>query len=107
MGVNDRDGQIRFVERHVIVAAVPHHHIGLFLRLSQDGFIVYPGVDDGAFDNMRFVFFHFFHGAVESVQILDGSVALDLLLDKVAVGHRMTDGHDTKPLAAEEAAHFA
>src|SRR5512134_1765387 len=51
------DVEIGLVEGQVVVAAVPQHHVRLVFGARQDRRVIHAGVDDGAVDDVRFVFF--------------------------------------------------
>ena len=57
MRVRDADPQVRFVERGIVITAIPDDDVRLRLSLGQDRSVIYAGVDNNAVRDMGFVFF--------------------------------------------------
>jgi hypothetical protein len=70
--IDNRYLQVGKIEREVVVTAVPEDDIatlGVLFSSPQDGFIIYASIDDIAADDVRFILFHFLHGAFVFSQI--------------------------------------
>jgi hypothetical protein len=105
--VDDRDPDVRLVERRVVVAAVPDDHVGLFFGLAEDRLEVDTGEDDVARLDVVFVFFALLDRALVLIEVLHGVVALHALGDEITVGHRVPHNGDAQVLGAEQFADLA
>jgi hypothetical protein len=45
VGISDDDMQVRNVKGEIIVAAVPHDHIGFLLGLAKNTLVIDAGID--------------------------------------------------------------
>ncbi len=104
VGVGDDDLEVGLVEGEVVVAAVPEDDVGFLLGLAEDGPVVDAGVDDDAVVDVGLVLLALLDRALVLVEVGVGGEALDLLLDEVAVGHRVADGDDAAALLLEDRA---
>jgi hypothetical protein len=93
--IGDGHPHVGAVERPVVVAAVPEHHVRLCRGLGQDRRVVDAGVDDGALVNVGFVLLPLLEGAGVLLEVFVGGEALDRLPGQVAVRHGVTD--DDRP----------
>jgi hypothetical protein len=96
VGVHHHNEEIRSIERHVVVPAVPDHDVGLLLGLPQDPLVVHACIHHGTGPQVRLEFLALLDGDVMSVQVLELSEALHGLLGQVAIGHGVA--HDDHPL---------
>ena len=69
MRIEHHDGQVRVIERCIVVAAVPENHVSFLFCLTKNVVVVHSSVDGGAGDDMRFVLLALFDGAVVAVEI--------------------------------------
>jgi hypothetical protein len=107
VGVEKGDVKVGLVERRVVVTPVPEDDLGLLLGLAEDLLVVDAGVDDEAVVDVGLVLLPLFDGGLVAVEVLVGGEALGRLLDEVAVGHRMADGHDLLAEVAQDAGEVA
>jgi len=103
--VHDRDLEVRLVEREVVVAAVPQHHVGFRLRLLEDLCVVHARVDDRARSHVRLVLLTLLDRALVQIHVRHRGEALHRLRGKIAVGHRVTDRDHAALLVAQDADH--
>ncbi len=94
--VGQGDHEVRHVEGEVVVAAVPEYYIRFLLRGLEDLAVVDAGVHDDAAVDVGFVLLAFLDGALMQVEVIVCSEALDCLLGKVAIRHRMPDRYNLK-----------
>jgi len=95
--IGNRNVDVRFVERQIIVAPVPQYTIGLLLGGVQYLLIIHPREDNRAIFDMGFVLFSLLDGAFLFVHVLDGTEPLHCLPSQVPVWHRMPDNYDAFP----------
>ena len=91
MRVERDDLEVARVKRPVVVAAVPHDHVGLLLGLAKDRLVVDSRHHDGAHIDEVFVLLALLDRDAQPVEIFDTRVALDSHGGQVAVGHGVPD----------------
>ena len=99
--VDHHDLDVGLEERQIVVAAVPDDHVGLALRLLQDGAVIDSGVHHRAAAQVRLVLLALLDGALVPVQVLEGREPLHRLLHQVTVRHGVPDGHHPPALVQE------
>ena len=105
--IDQGDGQIGFVEREVVVPTLPKDDVRFTLGTRKDSVVVDAGVHRYAGDYVRFVLFKLFDGALAPGQVLEGRVALHLVLDQIAVGHGVLHHGDLLAGRVEDLGHAA
>ena len=103
--IHHRDPQVRLVERHVVVAAVPDHYVGLGFGLAQNAFVVHAGIDDAARHDVRLVLLALLDRHLVAFHILHRGKTLHGLRHEVAIGHGVAHRHDAQPHVAQRAHH--
>src|SRR5712691_4618216 len=101
--IRDDDEQVRAEERRIVVPAVPKEDLRLLLRLAEDLFVVYAGVDDSPLVDVGLVLFAFLDRGLVFVEVLVRRKALDRLGCEVAVRHRVSHDDDLLPVRAQDA----
>ena len=99
--IHNRDHQIRFVERKIIIPTIPQDNITsvrIILRRPQDSFVINAGIDHISPDHMGFVLFHFLNGTVMLFEVFQGGKSLYFLGHQVTIGHGVANGHNLQPL---------
>ena len=99
VGIRDRYHEVGFVEREIVVPAVPQNDVtafGIFFGSTQNGFVVDAGVDHVSANHVRFILFHLFDGTFVLFKIFNSGETLHFLGNEVAVRHRMTNSHHFK-----------
>src|SRR5210317_2160499 len=92
MRISNANPKIGFVERRIVVAAVPDNYVSLFFRFFENRGVIRTCVDDHAIGNMRLVFFTFLNRALVPNKVLEGLETLYGLPCQVPVWHWMTNG---------------
>ncbi len=101
--------KIRFIEREIVVTAVPENNItacGILFCFTEYRFIIDTCIDNITPYNMWFIFLHLFNGAFIFFKITNFSKTLYLLFIQVTIRHRMPDGNYFYALAHEQFNHL-
>ncbi len=102
VGIDDDEVQVGLHERRVVVASVPHDHVGLLLGGFQDRGIVDARKDEVPLGDVRLVLLALLDRAVGCLEVLVAREALDNLLREVAVGHRVPENGHALPVVSQE-----
>ncbi len=103
--IHHRDPQVRLVERHVVVAAVPDHHVGLGFGLAQNALVVHAGIDHTARHHVRLVLLPLLDRHLVALHVFHRGKALHGLRCEITVGHRVPHRHHAQPHVAQRAHH--
>ena len=102
MRVGDADPQVRFIERRIVVTAVPDDDVSLLLSLGQDRPVIYASVDDDAVRDVGFVLFALLDRAVLILEIFIAGETLHRLGCEIAIRHGMANSHGLQTEIAQD-----
>src|SRR3989304_7455603 len=100
MRVDDDYVQIRFVERKIVIAAIPHYDVSFLFYLTQDPPIIYSSIDYVANVDMRLEFLTLFDGALKPIHIIVRGIPFNDPCRQIPVRHRMANDDHSTPTAS-------